>query len=84
MRRRLLATAVVIACAVTAAVACTSYDPQLPSRPFLCGSDEPRCPDGYTCVADGSNRMVCSLNGEPVPDASVARSDEHATAVTGP
>lgn len=73
MRKRPI---VLVIAAALAAAACTSYDPQLPDHPFLCGSDQPRCPDGYTCVTDGSNRMVCSKDGEPVPDASVARADE--------
>jgi hypothetical protein len=72
-----------LAIALAAAAACTSFDPKLPDRPFLCGTNEPRCPDGYTCVPEGSNRMVCSLDGEPTPDASVARADDE-RAVTHP
>ena len=41
-------------------VACTPYDPSLPAEPFLCGSDEPKCPDGYTCMADGTGNQVCA------------------------
>ena len=39
--------------------ACSPYDPQLPAQPFLCGSTEPKCPDGYTCVASGT-QLVCA------------------------
>jgi hypothetical protein len=54
--------------------ACTSYDPSLPDEPFLCGAQEPRCPDGYTCVARPPDAMVCRKDGDgeaPV-DAAVA------------
>jgi hypothetical protein len=36
--------------AVIAANGCSPYDPDLGAEPFLCGTDEPRCPDGYVCV----------------------------------
>jgi hypothetical protein len=52
------------------AASCSPYDPSLPSRPFRCGDQEPRCPDGYTCVAQASGPMVCSKDGE-APDAGV-------------
>lgn len=29
--------------------ACSPYDPDLGASPFLCGKEEPKCPDGYTC-----------------------------------
>ena len=40
--------------------ACSPYDPDLGTTPFLCGDAEPRCPEGYSCGADGTGRMVCS------------------------
>ncbi len=40
--------------------ACSSYSPDLGSEPFLCGSAEPRCPDGYTCVTTGPGAPICS------------------------
>lgn len=55
---------------LVALAACSPYDPSLPSKPFLCGDQAPRCPDGYTCVAQGSGPMVCSKDGE-LPDAGV-------------
>jgi len=39
--------------------ACSPYDPDLGTTPFLCGDMDPKCPDGYSCVTDGTNRMVC-------------------------
>jgi hypothetical protein len=48
-------------CAVVLGLAaCTPYDPSLPGTPFLCASEEPRCPDGYTCVPDTMGRLVCT------------------------
>ena len=50
--------------------ACSPYDPSLPSMPFLCGDQEPRCPDGYVCVGEPDGRRVCRADGT-VPDAGV-------------
>jgi hypothetical protein len=59
-----------------ALAACTPYDPSLPPTPFLCGDQEPRCPEGYTCVTDRNDRMVCLVDNlahdAGVPDAAVA------------
>jgi hypothetical protein len=63
MRKPLLA--ILTFCVFTA---CSPYDPSLPTTAFLCGASEPRCPDGYTCIADGK-QMVCHADGEPLPDA---------------
>ena len=51
--------------------ACSSYSPNLPSAPFLCGSSAPMCPDGFSCQMEmGTGRMVCvAANGE-IPDGS--------------
>lgn len=61
---------------LVASVACSPYDPSLPPAPFLCGDQEPRCPDGYACVADPGGKRVCRADGTApdagVPDASVA------------
>ncbi|HEX4423076.1 MAG TPA: hypothetical protein VH165_34400 [Kofleriaceae bacterium] len=61
---------------VLAATGCSPYDPSLPATPFLCGTTEPKCPDGYRCVADGT-RMVCAL-GAIAPDAGFACADDSA------
>lgn len=46
-----------LACAALAA--CNPYDPDLGGAPFECGSDEPRCPEGYTCVEYSDMNQVC-------------------------
>ncbi len=43
------------------AAGCSSYDPKLGDSPFLCGADEPRCPEGYTC--GGGSPAVCLAKG---------------------
>jgi hypothetical protein len=52
-------------------VACNPYDPDLGSSPFECGNDEPRCPEGYTCVEYSDMNQVCerSEGGEDDTDA---------------
>jgi hypothetical protein len=55
--------------AIAAANACTSYSPDLGAAPFLCGTSDPKCPDGYSCVDDGAGKQVCvAANGGAVPD----------------
>jgi hypothetical protein len=58
----------VLGLAGAAIPACSPYDPALPRTPFLCGDDEPRCPDGHVCVADRDGRPVCRAT-DAVPDA---------------
>lgn len=50
------------------AVSCSPYDPALGPAPFLCGSTEPRCPDGYICVERIGADQVC-LSDDVVADA---------------
>ena len=62
MMRLLLATlAGLAACAF---LACGPYDPDLGEEPFRCGTDEPRCPEGYAPVEETEIRCVCVLEGE--------------------
>jgi len=56
--------------AVVAALvaACNPYDPDLGNAPFRCGTSEPRCPDGYTCVTFSAADQFCEKNAGPVAD----------------
>lgn len=45
--------------------ACTPYDPTLGDTPFLCGTTEPKCPEGYTCKMTPSGASVCT-NTDPM------------------
>ncbi len=53
---------------LAASQACSPYSPDLGSVPFLCGSADPKCPDGYTCQSGGS-ADVCVGSGGTIPDA---------------
>ena len=33
------------------AAGCDPFSPNLPDRPFRCGTTDPKCPDGFTCGA---------------------------------
>ena len=57
-----LATASLSLAAAAALAACNPYDPNLGTRPFKCGTSEPRCPDGYACAGTGTT-AVCELSG---------------------
>ncbi len=48
-----------IAVAVTT-TGCAAYDPNLPATPFFCGSTDPKCPDGYTCMPSTTGDPVCT------------------------
>jgi hypothetical protein len=61
MRARLLVLAGLLG-------ACDPYDPRLGDKPFLCGLEAPRCPDGYTPVDLNPSRCECQLH-PPEPDA---------------
>jgi len=52
------------------ATGCNTYDPDLGSVPFRCGTDEPRCPLGYTCVTYSADEELCErTSGGEAPDA---------------
>lgn len=56
------------------AASCTPYAPELGNAPFLCGDADPKCPEGYECVADPDPtitppRSICLAPGGMVPDA---------------
>lgn len=78
-----------VAFAFAALAACSPYSPTLPAEPFLCGSADPKCPDGYTCGGmNGSGQPVCvvkttatvdapSLNGMCADDSMVEMANGH-------
>jgi hypothetical protein len=43
--------------------ACNAYSPDLGGTPFLCGTSEPRCPDGYVAVDVSVIRCECQKPG---------------------
>jgi hypothetical protein len=47
---------------------CNPYNPDLGSEPFRCGTDEPRCPDGYFCDERSETEHVCVTDGTIIPD----------------
>ena len=60
----------VLVIAVSVVIGCTSYDPDLSATPFYCGTDDPKCPDGYTCMAaSGGGSAVCTSGTAPLTDA---------------
>lgn len=52
-----------------ATLACNPYNPSLGDKPFLCGSDEPRCPEGYQAVEESATSCSCQREGGAVIDA---------------
>jgi hypothetical protein len=61
-----------------AAGACSPYSPDLGVAPFLCGDMDPKCPDGYQCMANGSGASVCILPNGQIPDSSSNCADDSA------
>lgn len=43
--------------------ACNPYSPDLGDTPFRCGTDEPRCPDGYECIEHSASQHICERVG---------------------
>lgn len=60
MRNALLAI-----CFASSVAAC-GYNPDLGGAPFLCGADEPKCPDGYACMDSGGKQVCLSTSGAVV------------------
>src|SRR5438093_8541018 len=78
---------------VALVAACDAYDAgDLGPTPFLCGTGEPPCPSGYTCMTDAqSGDMVCvgsggSVSGgfDCVDDGAVEPNDTLPMATTTP
>ena len=57
------ALALPVLAAAAALAACNSYNPDLGAVPFRCGTDEPRCPLGYTCVSYSADEELCEKTG---------------------
>lgn len=64
-----LASLLAIATLALGGVACNSFDPNLGSTPFRCGTDSPRCPDNYTCVTYSAEDEICESNSGAVDRA---------------
>jgi hypothetical protein len=47
---------------------CNPYDPDLGSAPFRCGTEDPRCPDGYVCDERSETEHVCVPDSTMIPD----------------
>ncbi|MFT3692944.1 MAG: hypothetical protein QM831_07375 [Kofleriaceae bacterium] len=60
-----------IAFALLAFAAC-GYSPDLGDAPFVCGTSDPKCPDGYDCVPSGTTNVCLKAGGE-VPDAGTGQ-----------
>ena len=67
MRRALL---------LLALVACNPYDPNLGEIPFLCGTDPPRCPEGYLAIVLTGTRCECQRNDIAVDPNQYECSDD--------
>ena len=58
------------AIALVLVCSCSPYNPGLSGTPFLCGSADPVCPDGYTCVTTGGSAVCTSPDGSGVDAGS--------------
>ncbi len=49
------------------------YNPDLGGTPFLCAAAEPKCPDGYACMAETTTgKQVCYSTSGNIVDAPVS------------
>lgn len=52
--------------------ACSPYNPELGNAPYLCASEDPQCPDGYTCQQIGTQNVCVNGSGTgPGVDSSL-------------
>lgn len=68
MRSIYLVAVIAVAAPLAATQACSPYSPDLGAAPFLCGSADPKCPDGYSCMMNGSGASVCVAPNGQIPD----------------
>jgi hypothetical protein len=62
----------------SAAAACSPYDPDLGASPFLCGpmDQNPRCPDGYTCMTTTGGDYCLAAGGMVPVDANTSHCND--------
>jgi hypothetical protein len=48
-------------------VGCSAYDPDLGSIPYRCSANEPKCPEGYACMNNGTEDVCITTTG-PIVD----------------
>ena len=65
-----------VAFGMLAAAGCDPYNPDLGNTPFRCGTEEPRCPEGYMCMEYSPSQQICERAGDdPLPDAGPDEAD---------
>lgn len=57
-------------------IACNPYNPDLGDTPFKCGTDTPRCPDGYKCDVISETEQVCVPEDDNIPNRPDGGTDE--------
>jgi hypothetical protein len=75
---RTLICSTIFATAAVGAVACDAFSPDLGDKPYTCGTDSPRCPDGYDAV-ESAGTCECLKDGNgggPTPDAGMQNACE--------
>ena len=55
---------------LSSALAACGYNPDLGSKPFLCATEEPKCPDGYACMDNGGKQECVTTSGNIVDAAT--------------
>jgi hypothetical protein len=53
----------------SALAACSPFSPDLGGVPYNCSTEEPRCPEGYSCQDDGMGEQICVSNAGVVIDS---------------
>lgn len=61
--------------ATLAVAACDPYDPDLGTTPFRCGTEEPRCPEGYMCMEYSPSMQICEAGEDSLVDAGPDEAD---------
>lgn len=51
---------------LSAGLLAACYNPDLGDTPFRCGTDDPKCPDGYTCHVYSPSEQICESGASTV------------------
>ena len=62
-------------CAALLAAGCDPSDPELGDQPYRCGTEEPKCPQGYVCVERFDREQYCYREDSATRDGGITSPD---------
>ena len=75
--KAMISTCLATSAALLLAASCDPYSPNLGNTaPFRCGTDDPRCPEGFACVEYSPSQQLCEKeDSAAIPDSGPGQID---------